>query len=135
MNLTKIEVFQNGVKIDTLGSSSEEEFDKIESIMDCFYRTNGLFRTDLITTLMLIVPDDDGHPEIVKSKRIVPEYNETQIQLIRQGYLLAMERMKEKCMFPLDNDQEKIINLYRLYSEFIDSTATGAPLQLNDLKI
>lgn len=135
MNVNKIEFYQNGVKVDTRGGASEEEFDNIVTIQDCFDMTNGLFRKHLLTTVFFIVPDGDGHPEVEKSKRITPEYNELQTDLIRQGYILAMERVKEKAMFPLDNDQEKIINLYRLYSELVDSIATGAPLQLNDIRI
>lgn len=141
MNLMRIEVYQNGRKVGALHRTSQEELEAIRDMNDLnmaislphyFPEKIGTgFNSKLVATLLLIDPDDDGHPEIVDSKIVSPLWDEHDTALVRQGYLLALKEIRNECLFPLDSDAHKIHELHRIIHHAEQAAAGEQAITLN----
>lgn len=131
MNLLKIEFYQNGVKIDERCGIYKIDFDNISSARDIFHLTNGNYREHLVTTVVLVDADEDGHPEVIEGKVINPIWNEQETELVRQGYMLAMTQIRQECFFAIDSDAHKIHELHAIIQRAETSCQEGTPLTLN----
>lgn len=136
MNLQQIDLWQNGRKVCTF-QADKETFDSITdnvTASKAASMNNAAwhfpdFLGFVITVVVLSDCDEDGHREIEETKLVVPEWNEYQTALLRQGYLLAMQQIHNE-VFVIDSDVHKIEELHAMFRACQTSCEEDSPIEL-----